>query len=72
MTLRPTQRCSPTICFRLVLGMSSLSKLSAGSAHDLVGADNVGAPQHHLSPPHMLCAALRSLASAVNRRRSAV
>jgi hypothetical protein len=71
MTLRPPQRCSPTISLRLVLGMSFLSKLSAGSAHDLVGADTVGAQQHDLIPPHMLLRGLRSLASSVNRRPSA-
>ena len=46
MTLRPLNS--------VPRGMSFLSKLSAGSAHDLVGADTVGAQQHDLSPPHML------------------
>jgi len=34
--------------------MFFLFMLSAGSAHDLVGADTVGAQQHDLSPPRML------------------
>jgi len=59
MTLRPLNG--------VPRGMSFLSKLSAGSAHDLVGADTVGAQQHDLSPPHSF---LRGVAIPCECRQS--